>query len=46
MDGSIRSETTETSRKLGYGFEHPILGEFSCFSGAPDLGASWKLSDL
>jgi hypothetical protein len=46
MDETNESGTTETSRKLGFGFEHPMLGEFSCFSGAPDLGASWKLSNL
>jgi hypothetical protein len=46
MDESNGSGTTETSRKLGFGFEHPVLGEVSCLSGAPDLGASWKLSNL
>jgi hypothetical protein len=46
MNESNGSGTTETSRKLGFGFEHPELGEFSCSSGAPDLGSSWKLSNL
>jgi hypothetical protein len=40
------SGIAETSRKLGLDPKHPILGEFSCFSGTPHLGASWKSSDL
>jgi hypothetical protein len=33
---------TRPFRKLGFVLEHPILGEFSWFSGVPDLIASWK----
>jgi hypothetical protein len=43
MDGWDRSGIAGPSRKLGFVFEHSMLGEFSCFSSVLDLGASWKI---
>jgi hypothetical protein len=34
----------QTSRKLGFVCEHPVLGEFSHLSDIHDLGASWKFA--
>jgi hypothetical protein len=43
MDELDRSWRTEPSRKLGFVFEDPVLGEPSCFWEVLGLGASWKV---